>query len=146
MKAETSKNREWSQELLDRAVEFHGHRGPLMVVGLRMGLLALRILEAKGWYDLRCRIFTRRIHPDSCVIDGIQISTGCTMGKHNIELEEREGVSAEFATACRRLKIHIKPKLLDRIHKTISLEDEEATNALVDELIEKPYRYIFEIN
>ena len=34
--------------------------------------------------------------PDACVLDGIQVSTGFTLGKHNIEVEEKRGVSATF--------------------------------------------------
>jgi formylmethanofuran dehydrogenase subunit E len=135
MKAETSKSREWSRELLDRAVEFHGHGGPLMVVGLRMGLLALSLLNAQGWFDLSCRVRLRWRPPDSCVIDGIQTATGCTMGKHNIEVEERDGIAAEFTTDRERLRLRLKPKQLERIRKTLALSDEEAERALIEEII-----------
>jgi len=95
MRVETPKQRDWSDELLERAVEFHGHGGPMMVVGLRMGLAALRRLEAPGWFGLRCVAMLRWGPPDS-VIDGIQVSTGCTMGKRNMEVREREGIAAVF--------------------------------------------------
>lgn len=36
MRVKTPKQRSWSQGLLDRAIEFHGHGGPFMVVGLRI--------------------------------------------------------------------------------------------------------------
>jgi len=38
MRARAQKQKSWSKELLERASEFHGHGGPFMVVGLRMGL------------------------------------------------------------------------------------------------------------
>jgi formylmethanofuran dehydrogenase subunit E len=96
MSSRSVKPREFSDELLLRAGEFHGHGGPFLVVGLRMGLRALRDLDACGWLDLRCRAHLRRSPPDSCVLDGIQVATGCTMGKMNMEVSEGEGVSAEF--------------------------------------------------
>lgn len=84
MLAEDIKQREWSEDLLHRAISFHGHGGPFLVVGLQMGLAALRMLEASGLFDLCCSVKLRS-PPDSCVIDGIQFSTGCTMGKCNID-------------------------------------------------------------
>ena len=29
-------------DVIDKAAEFHGHRGPFLVIGVRMGLLAKR--------------------------------------------------------------------------------------------------------
>ena len=69
-----------------------------MTVGLRMGLYALEDLDCKGWFDVSCRVALRWRPPDSCVIDGIQSSTGCTMGKRNIEVVEGDGVSATFTS------------------------------------------------
>jgi len=132
------------QPILWRAIEFHGHKGPMMVVGLRMGLTALRLLDASGWFDLRCRVFTRWIHQDSCVVDGIQVATGCTMGKRNIEVVDREGISAEFTTDKGRIRLRLKQRLLDRIRETLSLADEEATRALLDEIIAANDRILFE--
>jgi len=40
MRVETPKQRDWHQDLLDKAVEFHGHGGPFMVVGLRIARAA----------------------------------------------------------------------------------------------------------
>ncbi len=96
MKVGKPKGRKLSNELLNRGIEFHGHGGAFLVVGLRMGLAALKQLDAKGWFDLRCRVFLKLKPPDSCVVDGIQISTGCTMGKRNIEIEERDGIEARI--------------------------------------------------
>ena len=135
---------EWSSALLWRAIEFHGHKGPFLIVGLRMGLAALRLLDAEGWFDLRCRVCLRPEPPDSCVIDGIQVSTGCTMGKCNIEVVEREGVSAEFSTEMGLLRLRLKKKFLERIHE--ALGDEEATGALVQELVDAPDEALFDIN
>ena len=59
MRVEAPKQRDWSQNLLDKAIVFHGHGGPFMVVGLRMGLMALEKLDAHGYFDLSCRV---RLH------------------------------------------------------------------------------------
>jgi len=77
-----------SEEFLERAVEFLGYRGPFMVVGLRMGLAALRELEARGWFDISCRVELAWRPLDSGVMDGIQCYMDCTMGELNIEVAE----------------------------------------------------------
>jgi len=41
------------EELVERGIRFHGHLGPFLVLGLRMGLLALRELSSSGHLDLR---------------------------------------------------------------------------------------------
>lgn len=144
MKVENPKQREWSQGLLDRAVEFHGHGGPFMVVGLRMGLTALRRLDAQGWFDLRCRVLLPWRPPDSCVIDGIQSSTGCTMGKHNIEVEGGDGIAAEFVKGGERLRIAVRREMLEKIRDTLAEEGKGSVEALLAEFITASDHDLFE--
>ena len=129
MSSRSAKPREFSDELLLRAGEFHGHRGPFLVVGLRMGLRALRDLDACGWFDLRCRAHLRRSPPDSCVLDGIQVATGCTMGKMNIEASEGEGVSVEFEGGLGATTIELRRDVEEEIRLSLG-EDEEADRLL----------------
>ena len=144
MRVSTPKPREWSHELLERAIEFHGHGGPFMVVGLRMGLLALKRLDAKGWFDIRCRVSLLWRPPDSCVIDGIQSSTGCTMGKHNIEVEEGEGISVCFLKDDESLRITLKKDVEEKIRKNLCEKPEE-THELIAELIKARYNDIYDV-
>jgi len=39
-------------DVLDKAAEFHGHLGPFLAIGVRMGLLAKRTLRSDGFRDL----------------------------------------------------------------------------------------------
>ncbi len=57
--------------------------------------------------------------PDSCVIDGIQIATGCTMGKHNLDVIERDGVAAVFEAGGRRLAVRLRSHVLDGIRSVL---------------------------
>jgi len=145
IRIDASKSREWSQFLLDRAVEFHSHGGPFMIVGLRMGLTALKLLKARGWFDMNCCLDLPFNPPYSCVIDGVQVATGCTMGKRNIDIRDREGISGKFTTDKRRIRLRLKSKLLERIEETLALSDEEATGALMEEIIETNDLSLFEI-
>jgi len=144
MRVCTPKQREWSSDLLERAIELHGHGGPYMVIGLRMGLLALKHLDAGGWFDLRCLASLRWGPPDSCVIDGIQSSTGCTMGKHNIEIEEKEGISVSFIKNDEALRITLKKEIEEKIRNTLTKEHEEI-HELISELINACDQDIFDI-
>jgi len=120
----TPKQRNYTTQLEERATEFHGHGGPFMIIGLRMGLVALDILDARGWFGISCRVRLRWAPPDSCVIDGIQSSTGCTMGKHNLEVEEAEGISAEFSAAEKRVRITLREDTLSLVRGSFDAGDE----------------------
>jgi formylmethanofuran dehydrogenase subunit E len=117
---EEPKQRVWSQELYDRAVEFHGHGGPFMIIGLRMGILALERLDSRGWFDISCRAMLHWRPPDSCIIDGIQSSTGCTTGKHNLVVEEGEDVAAEFRGGEKTVLVKPREPVLSTIRKALS--------------------------
>ena len=121
--AETPKQRIYNEKLEKRAVEFHGHNGPYMVIGLRMGLTALEMLDCKGWFDLECEVRLQWNPPDSCVIDGIQSSTGCTMGKKNISVIEEPGVMASFISGENELTIVLKSEVISKIRDNMIGED-----------------------
>jgi formylmethanofuran dehydrogenase subunit E len=140
---EVPKQRVLDEELERRAVEFHGHGGPFMTVGLRMGLFVLGHLDCKGWFDLSCRVALRWRSPDSCVIDGIQSSTGCTMGKRNIEAVEGDGISATFTSRGRSVTLSLRKEVLDKVRS--GLEDEEATRETMEWLGGAAAEELFEV-
>ena len=139
-----AKQREWSIDLYEKASEFHGHGGLFMAAGLRMGIIALTILDSRGWFGIRCVVGLRWSPPDSCVIDGLQVSTGCTMGKHNISVEERDGVSAEFECGESRVVIALKENVL-RMMRGCSGEGEEF-NRILELIIKAPDEELFEVS
>jgi formylmethanofuran dehydrogenase subunit E len=69
---------------LEKAVEFHGHLGPYLVLGLLAGGLALKKLRCRRYFGLSVKIWGANRKPESCLIDGLQLSTGATYGKGNI--------------------------------------------------------------
>lgn len=74
--------------LLD-ALKFHGHRCWASVAGVRCGLAALRTLGGKraGGTQLYAILETGEEHGGMCYGDGVQYTTGCTLGKGNIRKE-----------------------------------------------------------
>jgi formylmethanofuran dehydrogenase subunit E len=147
MRVKVPKQREWSEGLLVKAVEFHGHGGPFMVIGLRMGLTALKALDAQGWFDLTCRVGLCWRPPDSCIIDGIQSSTGCTMGKHNLEVQKEEDkIMAEFSGSDKLLKIVLKQRVLMEVRGVLAKGDEGSVKELVVELIKADDYALFDVD
>ena len=84
--------------ILKKAVEFHGHFGPFLVIGVRMSLIGLRELRSeKGNKKLRAAAsLTEYSVPFSCVLDGIQVATGFTFGNQRLTLKKAPNISAEF--------------------------------------------------
>jgi formylmethanofuran dehydrogenase subunit E len=85
-----------NKSLLKSATTFHGHLGPYLVLGLRMGLLAKETLKPHGLHDLSVTVWTKRSPPESCVLDGIQISSGCTLGRSSLRVVGASQIRARF--------------------------------------------------
>lgn len=113
------------RDLIEHGTEFHGHLGPFLVLGIRMGLLALKDLGSSGHKDVEARVKTGTTPPISCLVDGIQISTGCTMGKGNIVTENLGIAEATFSADGKSLTLRVKDQVIAEIKsgKYTSLED-----------------------
>jgi formylmethanofuran dehydrogenase subunit E len=66
------------------AVRFHGHDGPFLALGYRLGRYLIRRLKPEGIMGLRIIVTTRMQKPFTCLIDGLQCSTFATLGKGNL--------------------------------------------------------------
>src|SRR5438094_2646180 len=62
--------------------------------------------------------------PMGCGHDGIQFSSGCTMGKGNIGLESSTDPAVTFEKEGRRLRVALKPGWRERIDREMSKERE----------------------
>jgi len=75
------------KEWLEFGQKFHGHKCPAMPNGLRVAAAAMNKLgvERTGDSDLHVILELGEHHCAHCFTDGVQVITGCTMGKENIE-------------------------------------------------------------
>ena len=103
-------------DLLEGAVKFHGHLGPFLILGLRAGLIGTDYL-GKDYFVLKATVETSPSPPRSCFIDGIQFSSGCTVGKGNIEIKASNDVSVEFVRGNRKISLMIRDAILDALAK-----------------------------
>ena len=81
-------------EDLARAVEFHGHLCP----GLVMGYLAAKVgLERLGAERAEDEELIAIVENDTCAVDAVQVLTGCTTGKGNLFLRDYGKMVFTFA-------------------------------------------------
>jgi formylmethanofuran dehydrogenase subunit E len=102
--------------------KFHGHLGVYVTLGLRMGAIGKRRF---GHYKgLTASVRSQPDPPMRCVLDGVQFSSGCTMGKGNIALETGSEPEVTFEKDGRRLQISLRPGWRERIDREMSKEKE----------------------
>lgn len=104
-------------EQIKTGVDFHGHLGPFLVVGIKMGNFALKKLKSTGYKDLKVEVETGTTPPVSCLIDGIQVSTGCTLGKGNISVKNRKKAKAIFSKGEKKFEVQLRDKILKLIEE-----------------------------
>jgi formylmethanofuran dehydrogenase subunit E len=102
-------------DIMNKAAEFHGHLGPFLAIGVRMGLLAKKTLKSNGFRDLSVIVNTGNNPPLSCVVDGIQVATGCTLGKGNIAVTNLNEISAAFHAKHKAIKVKMKTEVFQNL-------------------------------
>lgn len=128
---------------LTRIREFHGHVGPYVVLGYRMGLLAREILESPGYFDLNTRVQSPPSPPASCLVDGLQLGSGCTVGKGNLTVTEGARGRAVFETeAGKTATLSLRPEVPEKIQKWIAEEGVERAGL---KLLDHPADELFEV-
>ena len=95
---------------LTTAVQIHGHLGPAIIFGCRVGMAALDAVGAQGYFDVEVTAqgpFAKP--PQSCILDGLQISTGATLGKRNISVALAEEYVFTVKNKRTNVSIEIRP-------------------------------------
>ncbi|MBN1167808.1 MAG: formylmethanofuran dehydrogenase subunit E family protein [Methanospirillaceae archaeon] len=93
---------------------FHGHLGPYIVLGYRIGRYALEVL-GKDPFQLTAEVSCSGVTPQSCLADGVQLGSGCTLGKGNIAIKPSKEVFCTFA--CGQKKIKLTPVALKPLNQ-----------------------------
>jgi len=108
-----------------RAEEFHGHLGPFLVIGVRMGLIGVRKLGVKENNEkLRVTAMLKHQVPFSCVLDGIQVATKCTIGNRKLKLIDSTGIAAEFELLHgKKLTVAVNPTTFNRLKCSLLSEN-----------------------
>jgi len=131
------------KELIKRTEEFHGHVGPFIVAGLKMGLLAMEKLDAEKYTGMKVVVETGTTPPISCIVDGIQMSTGCTLGKGNIEVLSNNKPTATFTK--KSINQNIKITLKDKWLQAIADVSKESMEELAEKVLKTSPEELFKI-
>jgi inosine-uridine nucleoside N-ribohydrolase/formylmethanofuran dehydrogenase subunit E len=100
--------------------EFHGHLGIFSIVGAKMGIKA-REFFGVGTDEMEVITYAGSEPPYSCLNDGIQVSTGATLGMGTIHLasDSINRPSALFTYNNRSILISLKKEYLEKVDADI---------------------------
>jgi len=135
-------------KLLKIGFEFHGHRCPAMPLGIRAGLAAMEALGVERAKDkeLHCLCETGSAHATMCFVDGVQVATGCTFGKANIERLEhcKNAIRLIDVATGRSVRVAVRPEFLKKALqsefvklRSKGIPPQEIAREIVDPLIER---------
>ncbi len=129
---------------LNEAVRFHGHLGPYLVLGILAGEFALKRLKCKKYFGLKVKVYDANKKPKSCLIDGLQLSTGITYGKGNIKKLNGSGIKIEFQNhnGHKKITLRLKKDLIQALKKTKS---HKVSELLAKRLYKTDYSELFEL-
>ena len=128
------------------AFEFHGHRCPFMPIGYRMGKLAMLELGVEREKDHGFYVFPElgEGHPQTCMMDGLQISTGATYGKVLMAKTSWGKLAATFFHPKKEaVRFSLKPDFIDSMgkfeffsYRKRGVEPSEIPTSVVKEIID----------
>jgi formylmethanofuran dehydrogenase subunit E len=113
---------------LKEAVKFHGHLGPYLVLGLVAGEFALKRLKSKKYFALQVKVEGANKKPKSCLVDGLQLSTGATYGKGNIRKVPGSKIRIIFCDlkSSKKIELTLKKDLIEKLDALRGHSDSEA--------------------
>ncbi|MBD3292544.1 MAG: hypothetical protein GF393_06440, partial [Armatimonadia bacterium] len=106
------------EEIRETLRLFHGHLGPYATLGFRVGKYALNQLECPKYFGVQVVVEGRVERPFGCFADGMQVGTGCTYGKGNLQMIPRVPKPGEppFVVTVRKpdgraVRMSVKPEI-----------------------------------
>lgn len=98
---------------------FHGHLGPFVVLGAKMGEYAVTQHDMPRYFGVMVNVECSKEPPTSCLIDGLQYTAGATFGKKNITHTFKEHIRVTIQNVDTKLKViyKLKPQTLDWLEK-----------------------------
>lgn len=107
---------EWKATLLTN--EMHRHLGLWSIIGAKMGVHARQLLEAP-FDHLEVASFAGNTPPFSCLNDGIQISTGASLGRGTISNTHLSKPEVIFFYNGKELRLKPKAEIITAVKRVI---------------------------
>lgn len=144
----TEETREVETSMKD-AAELHGHLGPFLVIGVRMGKAARQILNSRNNESrgLRATVRVPFLTLFSCVLDGIQSATHCTIGNQRLRVKKsRQEITAQFETkgSDKTLLISVNAKIVEELQDKMSKG--MTSEYLAETIASTPEHQLFKFN
>ncbi len=98
------------RSLLELSSSRHDHLCPRQVLGVRIGLLAVKHFGLTIGENPRKRLLAI-LESDGCFADGVEVATGCTVGHRTLRLEDYGKIAATFVDTVTRRSLRIAPRL-----------------------------------
>lgn len=141
------------------AFEFHGHRCPFMPIGYRMARLAMDHLGVEREKDHGFYIFPElgEGHPQTCMMDGLQIATSATYGKLLMAKTFYGKLAATFYHPEKgAVRYSLKPEFIDEMgkfeffsYRKRGVEPSQIPAPVIEEVInwvaEQPDDFLFKV-
>ena len=133
--------------LIEYARKLHGHVGPFLVIGLKMGVAAKKALNVSNSECalLRAEVALPLHPPFSCLLDGIQVSTTCTIGNQRLKIKNSKTIQAAFTNQkdAKTVKITLAQHLWEQLKQ--KLKQDKLDEAFAWGLAEMPENQLFKI-
>jgi formylmethanofuran dehydrogenase subunit E len=111
-----------------------------------MGVIARSMLKTQNHNGLTAIMFVNPKPPASCVVDGVQIASGCTLGKGTIRVSESANqVAGEFHAGNRICTVTVKPKLLNWLLDGLRNATEKEVLEMAEAVMARPDEELFQI-
>ena len=111
-----------------------------------MGVIARSMLKAQNHDGLTAIMFVNPRPPMSCTVDGVQVSSGCTLGKGTIRISEStDRVAGEFHTGNRTCTVMVKPELLNWYLDGLRNATEKEVLEMAEAVLARPDEELFQI-
>ena len=123
------------RKLIEKAKEFHGHLCPFLVLGLRISEIAMKRLSMDISKEEQTvgEEFLVIAEVNNCMVDGIQVGTGCTLGNNSLIYVDTGKNAATFVRrdTWKGVRIYVDSE------KIISKYFPEEANELFDKVVRK---------
>lgn len=96
------------RELLEASSRLHAHLCPRQVLGVRMSLLAGRLLRLE--LPQRDKRLVTIVETDGCAADGVAVASGCWVGRRTLRVEDFGKVAATYTDSESGASVRVWPR------------------------------------
>ena len=94
--------------LLERSSDRHTKLCPRQILGVRMGLYGNQLLGFPNQHRTKRLLVV--LETDGCFADGVEVATGCSIGRRTLRIEDYGKVAATFVNTFTNETVRLAPK------------------------------------